>query len=285
MNTQSLPLSQPLSLHRAVIHVVLLFLSVATVFPLIWMVTSAFTPNDLIAGKAIRLWPEQATLSNFTAAADRHPIWMWLWNSILTSSLITLGKLLLALPAGFAFGRLEFKGRKFLFWLVVATMSFPTVLAIIPTYIAVVKVQAFDTYGAMIIPSIPYIGFYVFYFRQAFRSLPGSMFEAARIDGSGIWQQFFQIALPNVIPAIAALSVISFMGAWNIYLWGQLVLEDTFKKTLTTGIAAFADLDGTGVMWGPLMATSLLSVVPVLVLFLLAQRYIVDALAPGLDEK
>lgn len=283
MNPQSPAL--PFSVERAVIHVVLLCLSVATVFPLVWMVTSAFTPNELIAAKAIRLWPEQPTLSNFTIAASRHPIWMWLWNSILTSTLITLGKLVLALPAGYAFGRLEFPGRGFLFWLVVATMSFPTVLAIIPTYIAVVKVQAFDTYGAMIIPSIPYIGFYVFYFRQAFRSLQGSMFEAARMDGAGIWRQFWEIALPNVIPSIAALSVISFMGAWNIYLWGQLVLEDTFKKTLTTGIAAFADLDGAEVLWGPLMATSLLSVVPVLVLFLIAQRFIVDALAPGLDDK
>ena len=283
MSARSLAL--PFSLQRAVIHIVLLCLSVATVFPLVWMVTSAFTPNELITARAIRLWPEQPTLSNFTIAASRHPIWMWLWNSILTSTLITLGKLVLALPAGYAFGRMEFPGRKFLFWLVVATMSFPTVLAIIPTYIAVVKVQAFDTYGAMIIPSIPYIGFYVFYFRQAFRSLQGSMFEAARMDGAGIWRQFWEIAVPNVIPSIAALSVISFMGAWNIYLWGQLVLEDTFKKTLTTGIAAFADLDGAEVLWGPLMATSLLSVVPVLVLFLIAQRFIVDALAPGLGEK
>jgi ABC-type glycerol-3-phosphate transport system permease component len=273
------------SVGRAIIHIVLLGLSLATVFPLVWMVTSAFTPNDIIATKAMRLWPDEPTLSNFTAAADRHPIWVWLGNSILTSTLITLGKLVLALPAGFAFARLEFRGREPLFWLVVATMSFPTVLAIVPTYIAVVKVEAFDTYGAMIIPSIPYIGFYVFYFRQSFRSLPGSMFEAAEIDGAGPWRQFWQIALPNVGPSIAALSVISFMGAWNIYLWGQLVLEDDFKKTLTTGIAAFADLDGTGVVWGPLMATSLISVVPVLVLFLVAQRFIVDALAPGLEDR
>jgi ABC-type glycerol-3-phosphate transport system permease component len=149
---------------------------------------------------------------------------MWLLNSFMTSAAITIGKLAISLPAGYAFARMEFKGRQFFFWLVIATMSFPTVLAIIPTYIAVVKMQAFDTYSAMIIPSIPYIGFYVFYFRQSFRSLPDEMFEAARMDGCGIWKQFRDIALPNVLPAIAALSVISFMGAWNIYLWGQLIL-------------------------------------------------------------
>ncbi|TWF59228.1 carbohydrate ABC transporter permease [Neorhizobium alkalisoli] len=278
-------MSTRISLHRLFIHAVLLVTCFMTLFPLVWMVSSAFTPDDLIAGKAIRFWPEHPTLANFTLAAERHPIWLWLWNSIFTATLITLGKLLLAIPAGFAFGRMEFRGRQALFWFVIATMSFPTVLAIIPTYIGVVKLQAFDTYGAMIIPSIPYIGFYVFYMRQAFRSLPGAMFEAARIDGAGLWRQFAGIGIPNVIPSIAALSVISFMGAWNIYLWGQLVLEDSSKKTLTTGIAAFADLDGTGQAWGPLMATSLLSILPVLVIFLFAQRYIVDALAPGMDER
>ncbi|MDL2402077.1 carbohydrate ABC transporter permease [Rhizobium mayense] len=271
--------------NRTFIHVVLLASCVATLFPLIWMMTSAFTPNDLISAKMIRFWPDQPTLSNFTIAASRHPIWMWLWNSVLTATLITIGKLILAVPAGYAFARLEFRGRRALFWLVIATMSFPTVLAIIPTYIAVVKLQAVDTYGSMIIPSIPYIGFYVFYMRQAFRSLPRSMFEAARIDGAGLWRQFAEIAVPNVVPAIAALSVISFMGAWNIYLWGQLVLDDEFKKTLTTGIATFADLEGADRSWGPLMATSLLSIAPVLIVFLSAQRFIVDALAPGIGEK
>jgi ABC-type glycerol-3-phosphate transport system permease component len=270
---------------RLFVHAALLFTCAATVFPLAWMISSAFTPNELIAAKAVRLWPEQPTLSNFALAAERQPIWMWLWNSVFTATLITLGKLALALPAGFAFGRLEAPGLRALFWFVIATMSFPTVVAIIPTYIAVVKVDAFDSYAAMVIPSIPYIGFYVFFMRQAFRSLPRTMFEAARIDGAGLWRQFVQIAIPNVLPAIAALSVIAFMGAWNIYLWAQLVLEDHFKKTLTTGIASFADLEGADRVWGPLMATSLLSIAPVLIMFLIAQRFIVDALAPGIDDR
>ncbi|AGT08565.1 carbohydrate ABC transporter permease [Paracoccus aminophilus] len=271
--------------HRFALHVVLVILCLVTLFPLLWMVTAAFTPQDQITAKALRFWPEDPTLGNFTEAARRHPIWLWLGNSMLTAGLITLGKLALSLPAGYAFARMEFKGRDTAFWIVVATMSFPSVLAIIPTYIAVVKLGAFDSYGAMIVPMIPYVGFYVFYFRQSFRQLPASMFEAARIDGAGIWKQFVQIGLPNVVGSIAALSVISFLGAWNIYLWGQLVLEDTTRKTLTTGIAMFADLDGAQTPWGALMATSLLSVLPVLAVFLMAQRYIVEALAPGLADK
>lgn len=272
-------------LQRGTLHILLIVISLITLFPLLWMLTAAFTPNDLIVQKSLRLWPEEITLSNFQIAAERFPIWWWLFNSVVTSGAITLGKLAISLPAGYAFARMEFKGRQFLFWTVIATMSFPTVLAIIPTYIAVVKLQAFDTYSAMIVPSIPYIGFYVFYFRQSFRSLPDEMFEAARMDGCGIWKQFRNIALPNILPAIAALSVISFMGAWNIYLWGQLILEDTGRKTLTTGIAMFADVDGAQTPWGPLMATSLLSVLPVLGIFLLAQRYIVEAFAVGTVDK
>lgn len=272
-------------LQRMTLHVLLIIMSLITLFPLLWMVTSAFTPNELITQRAFRFLPEDFTFANFEAASARYPIWWWLFNSVVTASLITLGKLVISLPAGYAFAKMQFQGRQFLFWVVIATMSFPTVLAIIPSYIAVVKLQAFDTYSAMIIPSIPYIGFYVFYFRQSFRSLPDEMFEAARIDGCGIWKQFKDVAVPNVLPAIAALSVISFMGAWNIYLWGQLVLENTGRKTLTTGIAMFANIDGAATPWGPLMATSLLSVLPVLGIFLLAQRYIVEAFSAGTGEK
>lgn len=270
---------------RWVLHATLALLSLLTLFPLLWMVTAAFTPEELIMAKSMRFWPEQPGFENFHEAARRQPIWAWLWNSILTASLITIGKLAISLPAAYAFARMRFWGRDAAFWLVVATMSFPAVLAIIPTYIGVVKLGAYDTLGAMILPMIPYIGFYVFYFRQSFRQLPDSMFEAARIDGAGIWKQFTQIALPNIIGAIAALSVISFLGAWNIYLWGQLVLETVRLKTLTTGIALFADLDGAAPPWGAIMATSLLSVLPVIAVFLLAQRYIVEALAPGLADK
>lgn len=270
---------------RIALHLLIALLSLITLFPLLWMVTAAFTPEADIVARALRFWPESPTLANFTEAARRQPIWTWLWNSILTSTLITLGKLALSLPAGYAFARMEFRGRDTAFWIVVATMSFPSVLAIIPTYIAVVRLRAFNTYGAMIVPMIPYIGFYVFYLRQCFRQLPESMFEAARIDGAGLWKQFTQIALPNVLTAVAALSIISFMGAWNIYLWGQLVLEDVRLKTLTTGIALFADIDGTSTPWGALMATSLLSILPVLALFVMAQRYIVETMAPGLADK
>ena len=269
---------------RLLSHILLAVAAVLTVLPLLWVASAAFTPNDLVLGAPLRLWPREPTLANFADAARRYPIWIWLGNSVLTAGAITAGKLVLSLPAGFAFARLNFRGRETLFWIILATMSFPAVVAILPSYIAVVRLGMFDTYAAMILPMIPYIGFYVFYARQAFRRLPDSIFEAARLDGAGLWRQFLQIALPNVLPSVAALAVIAFLGAWNIYLWAQLVLEEPARKTIVTGIAMFADAEGGQRLWGPLMATSFLSALPVLLLFLAAQRFITEAFAPGSAE-
>ncbi|MDZ4136409.1 MAG: carbohydrate ABC transporter permease [Paracoccaceae bacterium] len=266
-------------------HLMLGAAALVTLFPLFWMVTTAFTPNDLILSRALRFWPEHPTLENFRIAFARHPVGLWLWNAFVVSALVTLGKLAISLPAAYAFARMEFRGRNALFWVVVATLTFPSVIGIVPTFIAVVKVGWYDSLTAVVVPSIAYVGFYIFYLRQNFRSLPGEMFEAAELDGAGPFRKFAQIALPNIRPAIAAVSVLSFLGAWNIYFWSLLVLESPEKKTITIGIKVFSDIEASNQLWGPLMATALLGVLPILVLFLVAQRSMQEAFAPGSGSK
>ena len=266
-------------------HLTLSLAALLTLFPLFWMVTTAFTPNDLILSRAVRFWPDQPTLDNFRIAFARHPVGLWLWNAFVVSACVTLGKLAISLPAAFAFARMEFRGRDALFWVVLATLTFPSIIGIVPSFIAVVKVGWYDSLAAVIVPSIAYVGFYIFYLRQSFRSLPPEMFEAARIDGAGPLRQFVQIALPNIRPAIAAVSVLSFLGAWNIYFWSLLVLESPEKKTITIGIKVFSDVEASNQLWGPLMATALLGVLPILALFLLAQREMLEAFAPGSGSK
>ncbi len=266
-------------------HLALAGIALATLAPLLLMFANAFTPNDLVTRQPIRFWPDRPTLANFIAAGQRYPVWIWLLNSVLGAAAITLGKLLLSIPAGFAFGRLHFRGRHTAFALIVATLSFPSVVAVVPTYMAVLRLGLSDTRAALIIPSIPYIGFYVFYLRQAFRSLPAAMFEAATLDGAGTLRQLLSIALPNVLPQVAVVCILSFVGAWNIYLWAQLVLEGVPMKTLVTGIAMFADVDARERLWGPVMACAVLSVAPVLALFLLAQRFVGAALMPGRADR
>jgi ABC-type glycerol-3-phosphate transport system permease component len=258
-------------------HVLLAVATLLAIFPLFWMTTTAFTPNELVLTKAFRFWPDEPSLANFRMAFAEQPVGAWLVNSVVIASLVTLGKLAIAFPAGFAFAHLRFPGREWLFRAIIATMAFPVAIGIVPLYVGVSLTGWYDTRAGVIVPSIAYVGFYVFFARQAFKTLPPEMFEAARLDNAGPFRQFFQIALPNVVPAIASLAVVSFMGAWNIYLWALLVLDSPEKRTLAIGLKAFTSLDDVEPLWGPMMAVALLSALPVLVLFAFAQRFIMAA--------
>lgn len=265
----------------AVTHIVLILTAALSIFPLFWMVTTAFTPNDLALTKAFRFWPENPTFDNFRIAFTGFPVSHWIWNSIFIAVLVSIGKLAIAVPAGFAFSHMQFRGRDTLFWVIVATMTFPTIIGIVPLYVGMSLIGWYDTQAAVIIPSIAYIGFYVFFMRQSFRSLPSAMFEAARLDNAGPFKQLVEIAIPNVLPAIASLSIISFLGAWNIYLWALLVLDSPEKRTLAIGLKSFVVIDDYEPMWGPMMAVALLSILPVLILFVFAQRYVMAAFTGG----
>lgn len=258
-------------------HGILAGMAVFSVFPLFWMVTTAFTPNDLVLSRAFRFWPEHPSLSNFAEAFQRYPVSDWLWNSILVATLVTAGKMLIAVPAGFAFAHLRFRGRELFFWTIVATLTFPTAIGIVPLYVGISLIGWYDTLAAVVVPSIAYIGFYVFFMRQAFRQIPAAMFEAARLDGAGPIRQLLHFGIPNVLSPIASLSVISFMGAWNIYLWSLLVLDSPAKQTLAIGIRFFSSLDEVEPLWGPAMAVALLSALPTMVVFVVAQRYVMAA--------
>ncbi|MBB3995947.1 multiple sugar transport system permease protein/sn-glycerol 3-phosphate transport system permease protein [Sulfitobacter undariae] len=268
----------------AATHIVLSLVAILSVFPLFWMVTTAFTPNDLALTKAFRFWPEDPTFENFRIAFTDFHAANWIWNSILIAVLVSVGKLAIAVPAGFAFSHMQFRGRDALFWVIVATMTFPTIIGIVPLYIGISLIGWYDTQTAVIVPSIAYIGFYVFFMRQIFRSLPNAMFEAARLDNAGPFKQLFEIAIPNVLPAIASLSIISFLGAWNIYLWALLVLDTPEKRTLAIGLKSFVVIDDFEPMWGPMMAVALLSILPVMILFIFAQRYVMAAFTGGIGK-
>jgi len=265
-------------------HIVLGLMAALCLFPLIYVVTTAFTPNELVLTKAFRLWPDEPTLENFRVAFTRYPVAAWIWNSVVIASAVAVGKLLIAVPAGFAFSHMRFKGRDTLFWLIVATMTFPTIIGIVPLYVGVSLVGWYDTLAAVIVPSIAYIGFYVFFMRQAFRTLPAEMFEAARLDRAGPFKQLVEIAIPNVLPAIASLGVISFLGAWNIYLWSLLVLDSPEKRTLAIGLKSFVVIDDFEPLWGPMMVVALLSMLPVMLLFLVAQRFVMAAFTGRVGE-
>lgn len=264
-------------LPRIVIHVALFVAVVVTLFPLVWMFTTAFTPNELTFRRSLGLLPSQPTFANFVAAFQIQPVAFWLLNSIITSVAIAAGKMLIAIPAAFAFAHFRFRGRDWLFAVIVGTMTIPYVVTLIPTYIAIVKIDLYNTLAGVIIPSIAFCGFAIFFLRQSFKVVPTELLEAGVIDGAGPVRALISIVLPNTLPAIASLSVLSFLSAWNLYLWPHLILNDADMKTLSIGLKLFATNQEQLQQWGPLMATAVLGLLPALSIFVFAQRYVMDA--------
>jgi multiple sugar transport system permease protein/sn-glycerol 3-phosphate transport system permease protein len=258
------------------LHAIVLLLCALTVFPFLWMLTTSIKlPNEVFT-KDLRLIPHTPTLRNFPDAFTYFPLWRWIWNSFGIAVLMTAGKLLISVPAAFAFGRLQFKGDKLLFSAVLATMIVPGVVTVVPNYILVSDWNLMNTWAGVIIPSLPGTAFYVFLLRQNVRTLPQELIDAARLDGASTIKLLYQIVVPNIRPTIAVVIVLSFLGAWNQYLWPLLVLNDFDAKTLATGMQYFTSNAESAQMWGPMMATAAIAVLPPLVLYALAQKQIID---------
>jgi ABC-type glycerol-3-phosphate transport system permease component len=188
----------------------------------------------------------------------------------------TLGKLAVSLPAAYAFTRLDFPGRRLCFSLVLGTMIVPFVVTVIPSYVIVAKLEWLNTRQGVIVPSIAHTAFYVFLLRQYILTLPQELFDAARIDGAGPWTILWRIVVPNVRPAIAVVTILAFLAAWNQYIWPLLILNDLDTKTLAVGMQFFARNSDSSQLWGAMMATATLATIPPLVLYALAQKRIIS---------
>ncbi len=271
---RSVPLARLLGL--ASLHLLVIALCALTIFPLLWMVSTAFKDAREVFAPGLRLIPSAPTLANFPDAFRVFPIGWWFFNSATIAVATTLGKLAISLPAAYAFTRLDFPGRRLCFSLVVGTMIVPFVVTIIPSYIMVAKLDWLNTRQGVIVPSVAHTAFYVFLLRQYILTLPPEIFDAARIDGAGPWSILWRIVVPNIRPAIAVVTILAFLGAWNQYIWPLLVLNDLDAKTLAVGMQFFARNSDSGQLWGPMMATATLATIPPLALYALAQRQIIS---------
>lgn len=255
-------------------HALVVGLCLLTVFPFAWVVATALAPaGELPTGSDVL--PSAVSLDGFRQAFALAPVDRWLLNSVLLSAAITIGKLLISVPAAYAFACLEFRGRGLLFALVVGTMIVPDVVTLIPNYILISDLGWLDQPQAVVLPAVAFTGFYVFLLRQAMLSVPRAMIDAAIMDGASTLRVLANVVLPMVRPVVAVVAILAFLGAWNLYLWPQLVLTSDESKTLVVGLQAFAGGEGSANLWGPLMAMSLLAIVPPLLLFVIAQRAIV----------
>ncbi|RAM52409.1 carbohydrate ABC transporter permease [Mastigocladus laminosus UU774] len=256
-----------------VTYTILSAIALATLFPLFWLLSTALkSQSENIFQSPPQLLPSQPTLENFVNVWQSNPFGQYLFNSTFVA-LLTVGlNLLFCALAAYPLARLSFAGRDWIFIAVISTIMIPFQIVMIPLYILTVQLGLRNTYLGMIFPSLA-SAFGIFLLRQAFMSVPKEMEEAARMDGCselGIW---WYVMLPAVRPALVTLAIFVFIGSWSDFLWPLIVIQDESLYTLPLGVAKLA---GTfSLDWRLVAAGSVISIIPVMLLFLFLQRYIV----------
>ncbi|MER7710760.1 carbohydrate ABC transporter permease [Streptomyces werraensis] len=248
--------------------------------PFLWMALSAFkSRRDLTASPPVWI-PSEWTLSNFSALLDQLDMPRYFLNSLIVAVLVTLCNLLFCSMLGYALAKLEFTGRSKVFGVVLAALMVPGNLLILPLYVLMTRLGLIDTYAGLVLPFAAG-AFGVFLMRQFMQSIPDELLEAARIDGAGEWYIFWRIVLPLVKPALATLTIFTFLGSWNNFVWPLIATNDPDKYTLPVALATFANDPNRTVGGGNgmLMAGSLLVVLPVLLVFVVLQRHFTQGIA------
>lgn len=247
--------------------------AIVMLFPLLWLLSTAFkSPSEDIFQFPPQLLPSQPTFNNFVRVWQTNPFGRYLFNSTLIA-VITVGlNLLFCALAAYPLARLEFRGREIIFTAIVTTIMIPFQIVMIPLYILTVQMGMKNSYLGIIFPAIA-SAFGIFLLRQAFQGVPKELEEAARIDGCselGIW---WNIMIPAVRPALVTLAIFVFIGSWSDFLWPLIVIDRPEFYTLPLGVAMLA---GTfSLDWRLIAAGSVISIAPILILFLFLQRYIV----------
>lgn len=262
---------------KVIQYMLLILFGLFFVLPLIWMAVTAIKPSgEWLDPNWIPVAP---TLDNFTSVFDDAtlPITKWFFNSLLIATVFTVLVLIIDSLAAYAYARMQFRGRKVLFALLLATLVMPGIMFLIPNYITIAELGWLNSYQGVIAPGLSGV-FGVFFLRQFFQSLPRELEEAAYVDGATVWQTYFKIVLPLSRGALATLGVITFLVSWNEFLWSLLIVGgDRQMQTLPVGLAT---LQGQYTFdYGKLMAGALLLTIPVLLLYMLTQRYIIKSVA------
>ncbi|MFD8572337.1 carbohydrate ABC transporter permease [Streptomyces sp. NPDC057694] len=248
--------------------------------PFLWMALSAFkTKKDLTASPPVWI-PTEWTLKNFTDLLDQLDMPRYFLNSVIVAVLVTVCNLLFCSMLGYALAKLNFSGRSKVFGVVLAALMVPANLMVLPLFVLINQLNLLDTYAGLVLPFAAG-AFGVFLMRQFMQSIPDELLEAARMDGAGEWYIFWRIVLPLVKPALATLTIFTFLGSWNNFIWPLIATNDPDKYTLPVALATFANDPNRTVGGGNgmLMAGSLLVVLPVLVVFAVLQRHFTQGIA------
>jgi multiple sugar transport system permease protein len=258
------------------LNLIMLLICFIMILPFYWVIVTAFVPQISAFGKPPDWTPSDWTFENVRRVFDAVPFWRQFFNSVKVSLIITVGSVTTSTMAAYAFARLQFPGRDVLFVIFLAALMVPGQVTVIPTFILMRKLGLMNTHEALWIPGLISV-FGIFLLRQFFLRTPRDLEEAAKLDGAGYLRVMFQIALPLAAPAIAALAVLTFQAAWNDFFAPNLFLTSPDKFTLPVGLVALrGQFGGTPTT---IFAGVMLVVIPVLVVYLFAQKRLTESVA------
>jgi multiple sugar transport system permease protein len=262
---------------RAAVYLITVVLALVFVLPFLWMLNTSLAGATAILSFAENLLPRDLRLANYAEAWTTIPFPLFVRNTVIIVALVLIGQVISCSLVAFGFARISFKGSKTLFIVLISTMMVPIQVTIIPTYILFAKLGWLDTFLPLTVPA--FFGgsaFFVFLLRQFFMTIPRELDEAATIDGCSLWGIFWRIILPLSKPALAAVVVFAFVFTWNDFLGPLIYLQTEPHYTLALGLKLFSDIHIA--RWSLIMAASVITLIPVLIVFFLAQRYFVEGI-------
>ncbi|WP_163539852.1 carbohydrate ABC transporter permease [Gracilibacillus sp. YIM 98692] len=273
--------------HQAVIRKFLFYLLLVVgafimLVPFLWMISTSFKGSGAVMVFPPEFIPNELTFANYQEVVGKFPMMKFLWNSLLVAFLTTIGQIIFSSMAGYAFARMHFKGRDPLFLLYLATMMVPTQVTMIPQFILIREFGWLDSYQGLIIPTM-FAVFGTFLMRQAMLSIPRELEEAAFMDGANHLRVFWHVCIPLIKPMIATLGIFTFMQSWNNFLWPLIVVSSNELATLPLGLSLLQGRWSTD--WSLMMSGVVISVVPILIVYLFAQKYFIQGMTmSGMKE-
>jgi sn-glycerol 3-phosphate transport system permease protein len=256
-------------------HVALGALALAWVVPLAWIILTSFKHRTEVFSETLVLWPEVIRWGNYAEALRAASFGVYLVNSILVVGMILAVQLVTIVCAGYAFARLNFRGRDLLFYLFILQIVFPIHLTFVPNYLTMHKFGLLNTLVALALPFMA-SGYGTFMIRQAFLQIPQELADAARLDGCGHLRTLWYVFLPLIRPTIVAFSMISVVVHWNDYFWPLLVTESSSVRTLPIGLGMLAQSE-SGADWTLLMAATVFMIAPLMIAFLIFQKKFISS--------
>ncbi len=262
--------------YRLILYVLLFAGSAIMLLPFFWMVTTSFKESSEVMRMPPQWFPKDWQWENYIKAWNVAPFGRYFFNSFFVSIVTTIGEVITTVMAAYAFAKMRFFGKSFLFALLLGTLMIPGEMLLIPNYVTLYKFHWLDRYQALIIPWLASV-FGIFLLRQFFRSIPDELQDAARIDGCSRFRFLWQVMVPLSKPAIMTVALLKFLGSWNAFLWVLIVTNSENMRTVPVGLTMFSSEVGTA--YEQLMAASVLAIIPILILFFFTQKQFIQGVA------